>query len=308
MARGHLGSGAGAMKVLVVDDSRVMRRIIGRTLRQVGLDDLHVVEANDGHEGFRQVTAECPDLVLSDWGLPELSGLDLLHAMRASGDRTPFGFVTVEGSDAVRAAATAAGAQFLLTKPFTAEALREALSPNQCPGADPMSEPPPRRRGAVPTVIPGVQGLRDTLAGLLGRAVAVTTEAAAPPVGGDSGSLVALYVDDQLRSAAVIVVDLALSARVGAAIGLVPAAAADSAIADGALPQDLRDNAHEVLDVLGNTFNREGAPHLRLYALAGTAVELRSDVRSIALKTAPREDILVHVARYGGGVLSVILA
>ena len=157
------------------------------------------------------------------------------------------------------------------------------------------------------TAIPALKLVKDTLAGLLGRDVEVAIGASPPTVGGASGSLVALYVDDNLRSAAVIVTDLALSARMGAAIGLVPAGGADAAIEDALLPKNLRDNAAEVLNVLASLFNSDGAPHLRLYAVAGTAEELRPDVKAMAVKAAPREDITVDVARYGSGILSIIL-
>lgn len=117
------------MKVLVVDDSRVMRQIVVRTLRQAGFDGVDVVEAADGQEGLAQVRAEQPDLVLSDWNMPNLTGIDFLHALRAAGDATPFGFVTSEGSTEMRERATGAGALFLIAKPFTPEAFSDALTP-----------------------------------------------------------------------------------------------------------------------------------------------------------------------------------
>lgn len=159
----------------------------------------------------------------------------------------------------------------------------------------------------VVTAIPPLKEVKDTLSGLLGRDVEVSVGATPPPVGGNSGSLVALYVDDNLRSVAVIVTDLALSARIGAAIGLVPAGGADASIEDNVLSQNLRENAYEVLNVLAAMFNKEGAPHLRLYSVAGTAEELRSDVKAVAVKAAPREDISVDVARYGAGTMAIIL-
>lgn len=117
------------MKVLVVDDSRVMRQIVIRTLRQAGLHGLEVVEATNGVEALRAVRDECPDLVLSDWNMPEMTGIELLQALRAHGDRTPFGFVTSEGSQQMRERAHEAGATFVVAKPFTAETFAEALTP-----------------------------------------------------------------------------------------------------------------------------------------------------------------------------------
>ncbi|MGQ0843543.1 MAG: response regulator [Sporichthyaceae bacterium] len=117
------------MKVLIVDDSRVMRQIVGRTLRQAGFGDLDLVEAENGRQGCDQVAAERPDLVLSDWNMPEMSGIEFLRALRGSGNQIPFGFVTSEGTAEMREAAAAAGALFLVAKPFTPECFAEALTP-----------------------------------------------------------------------------------------------------------------------------------------------------------------------------------
>ena len=110
------------MKILVVDDSRVMRQIVIRTLRQSG----HGGHEN-GREGLEAVQREAPDLVLSDWNMPEMSGIDFLTTLRGSGLTVPFGLVTSEGSPAMRAQAEAAGAAFLIAKPFTPESFDEAL-------------------------------------------------------------------------------------------------------------------------------------------------------------------------------------
>ena len=115
------------MKILVADDSRVMRQIVIRTLRQAGYDDHDIVEAEDGRDAYDKVRSEAPDLVLSDWNMPNMSGIECLQAMRASGSAVPFGFVTSEGSTEMRAKAADAGALFLITKPFTADTFTEHL-------------------------------------------------------------------------------------------------------------------------------------------------------------------------------------
>ncbi|KAA1417711.1 response regulator [Nocardioides humilatus] len=115
------------MKILIADDSRVMRQIVIRTLRQAGHGGHDVVEAENGRMALEMVASEAPDLVLSDWNMPEMSGIDCLSALRASGSQVPFGFVTSEGSDDMRQRAAAAGAAFLIAKPFTPEAFDEAL-------------------------------------------------------------------------------------------------------------------------------------------------------------------------------------
>ncbi len=117
------------MKVIVADDSRVMRQIVIRTLRQAGYDWWNIEEAENGADALARVRASRPDFVLSDWNMPEMTGIELLRAMRAEGDETPFAFVTSEGSEQMRDQAAQAGALFLIAKPFTADTFRETIDP-----------------------------------------------------------------------------------------------------------------------------------------------------------------------------------
>lgn len=115
------------MFVLVADDSRVMRQIVIRTLRQAGFDDWEIIEANDGQEVYEMALDHQPDLILSDWNMPNATGIEALVALRQAGCTIPFGFVTSEGSAEMREQADAAGALFLIAKPFTADTFREAI-------------------------------------------------------------------------------------------------------------------------------------------------------------------------------------
>ena len=117
------------MKILVVEDSRAMRMIVVRTLRQAGFGGHDIVEAENGREALELAAAQAPDLILSDWNMPEMTGIDLLATLRSHGDATPFCFVTSEGSDEVREHAEAGGALGLIAKPFTVEAFLDVLSP-----------------------------------------------------------------------------------------------------------------------------------------------------------------------------------
>ncbi len=101
--------------------------IVGRTLRQAGYDNVEVIEAANGLDALDAVSAHLPDLVLSDWNMPELNGIEFLRCLRERGDQTPFGFVTSEGSYDMRMVAMAAGAAFLISKPFSDEAFRDAI-------------------------------------------------------------------------------------------------------------------------------------------------------------------------------------
>jgi two-component system, chemotaxis family, chemotaxis protein CheY len=117
------------MKILIADDSRVMRQIVTRTLRQAGFGDHDLLEAADGQEALDKATAEGPDLVISDWNMPEMTGIEVLRKLRGAGNDVKFGFVTSECTPEMQQQAEAAGSLFFIVKPFTAERFDEVLSP-----------------------------------------------------------------------------------------------------------------------------------------------------------------------------------
>jgi two-component system, chemotaxis family, chemotaxis protein CheY len=117
------------MKILVVDDSKAMRAIVKRALSSLDrVAGATIFEAADGKEGFDTVEAESPDLVLSDWNMPEMTGIEFLQALNAAGITPTFGFVTSESTPEIHALAKAHGAKFLVSKPFTPDSLDQALS------------------------------------------------------------------------------------------------------------------------------------------------------------------------------------
>lgn len=117
------------MKILVVDDSKAMRAIVKRALSALDrVAGATIIEAADGKEGFDMVTAESPDLVLSDWNMPEMTGIEFLQALNQAGITPAFGFVTSESTPEMHELARANGAKFLVSKPFTPDSLDQALS------------------------------------------------------------------------------------------------------------------------------------------------------------------------------------
>lgn len=116
-------------KLLIVDDSKAMRMIVRRALRQANLGEHTVEEATNGEEALQKLKETAYDLVLADWNMPQMNGIDLLKAVRSEGMNIKFGFITSEGTDDIRNLALENGASFLIVKPFTPEALQEALAP-----------------------------------------------------------------------------------------------------------------------------------------------------------------------------------
>lgn len=117
------------MEILLVDDSKTMRMIVQRTIRQAGFAGLSFVEAENGAQALEKLQTYAPTVILSDWNMPEMTGIEFLQKARNAGVTIPFGFITSEGSDEIRETAQKAGAQFLITKPFTPEDVEAALRP-----------------------------------------------------------------------------------------------------------------------------------------------------------------------------------
>jgi two-component system chemotaxis response regulator CheY len=115
------------MKILIVDDSKAMRSIIMRSLRQAGFEGHSFQEASNGQEALQSIRSSGPDLVLTDWNMPEMGGIELLQVLRAEGNGVKVGFITSEGSTEIRDLALQSGALFVLTKPFTPDSFRVAL-------------------------------------------------------------------------------------------------------------------------------------------------------------------------------------
>jgi two-component system chemotaxis response regulator CheY len=117
------------MDILLVDDSKTMRMIVQRAIRQAGYRGLNVGEAENGVQALERLRGERPKLILSDWNMPEMSGLDFLKQIRAAENKVPFGFITSLASTEMRDLAMSSGATFMLAKPFTPDDIQKALSP-----------------------------------------------------------------------------------------------------------------------------------------------------------------------------------
>ncbi|MBN9407869.1 MAG: response regulator [Burkholderiales bacterium] len=115
------------MKILIADDSRVMRQVIAHMLREAGYRGHQIIEAADGSQALTATLNESPDLILSDWNMPSKTGIEFLRELRENGRATTFGFVTTEVSPEMRDEAMVHGAAFLIGKPFTSDDFRDAL-------------------------------------------------------------------------------------------------------------------------------------------------------------------------------------
>jgi two-component system chemotaxis response regulator CheY len=116
------------MNVLVVDDFATMRRIIKNVLKQIGF--ANILEADDGTTALAVLKKNEVDLIISDWNMPKMTGLDLLKNVRGeeSTKNIPFLMVTAEAQKDNVLEAVQAGVSNYVVKPFTADAIKEKLT------------------------------------------------------------------------------------------------------------------------------------------------------------------------------------
>jgi two-component system chemotaxis response regulator CheY len=116
------------MKVLVVDDFATMRRILRNILKQIGFKN--IIEADDGKSALKDLKKEKVDLILCDWNMPEMSGIELLKNVKSDDELKgiPFVMVTAEAQKDNIVDAVKAGVSNYIVKPFTAETITEKLN------------------------------------------------------------------------------------------------------------------------------------------------------------------------------------
>ena len=115
------------MRFLAVDDSPTMLRIISNTLQRIGYSD--VVQASNGAEALQKLQEQPVDVVITDWNMPEMDGLELVKAMRNNPKLKdiPVLMVTTRGVKEDIVEAVKAGACSYIVKPFTPQVLKEKI-------------------------------------------------------------------------------------------------------------------------------------------------------------------------------------
>jgi len=116
-------------KILIIDDMFAMRKLVVKSFKELGFTDM--TEAGDGAAGWQALTEANPpfQLIVSDWNMPKLTGIDLLKQVRADNrfKEMPFLMVTAEGDRAQVVEAITAGVSNYVIKPFDTAALKEKL-------------------------------------------------------------------------------------------------------------------------------------------------------------------------------------
>ena len=116
------------MKILIVDDSQAMRKIIKWTIRQANMQAGEIFEASCSEDALQLVEFKKPDLIITDWNMPEMGGLEFLRALRKSHNTVRFGFVATQTSTNIRNIAKDAGADFIISNPSSLNTFKTQVS------------------------------------------------------------------------------------------------------------------------------------------------------------------------------------
>jgi len=120
-----------SIRVLIVDDTSAMRKIVERCLRQAGMDLGQVIEASNGAEALALVSANAFDLILSDINMPVMDGLEFVRRLKEmdTAKNIPIVMITTEGGEKSVLEALSLGARGYIRKPFTPDQVKEHVIP-----------------------------------------------------------------------------------------------------------------------------------------------------------------------------------
>ncbi|MEM6927565.1 MAG: response regulator [Myxococcota bacterium] len=282
------------MDVLIVDDSSVMRKMVRRALRQAGFKNLNVREAANGQEALDEVAREKVDMVLSDWNMPEMTGIQLLRAMRRGGDQTRFAFVTSESTPELRARAAAAGALFVVNKPFTPESMRAAFEEAG------LVKDTGARKNFVDDRF-DAPAIQKMLTELVSRRMGVR-DLDVEPIAKTAPAVWAIYVYDNDDLGAVLRFEFELAASMGAALGMRSPDQVMAILKEGTLPHDLRADTYETLNVMARLLSQRR--HVRLTEVVFPPDQPSGDVFTFIDSARIRKDFHILPSGFMPGRMS----
>jgi CheY-like chemotaxis protein len=252
------------MKILIVDDSKAMQHIVKRGLEKLGYDDLEIVLASSGIDALRLAKEWKPTLILSDWHMPEMTGLELMHELSIAMLDIDIGFVTTESSAERIKEATDAGAIFVVSKPFDVETLHNAVLPvlQRTAMKNPSLEV--EQTGSVDessksdVALPKSESLQKALKLLTVKEIAVTTKDIDDPRASWLPCVIGLFgFDNQKNIKVVVVFDILAAMILGANSETFSKKMIDSAIQEKVIPKDVIANCERALHLISLVINRE---------------------------------------------------
>lgn len=298
------------MKFLIVDDSRAMQVIVKRGLEQLGYSDNEYKTASNGKDALNIVKDWQPDLILCDWHMPEMSGIDLLKLLKKLNLPCNIGFVTSESSESRLKEAVKLGARFIVKKPFTDETLHKAVLPilqGSIEGEDAL-EHDTEISGGKGVTLPSAAAFDKAINAITSSKVTLTAQPSQaldyshlPFVTG----LYAISGTSSIRS--ICILDLEASCFLGSALNSLPVEDALDSIEQKAIPKKLLENCGLIMKVISVLFfDQKSGQDLKLenYHLIAKPF---AKLDSLSKKGGnQRLDFELDVEGYGKGKMTII--
>jgi CheY-like chemotaxis protein len=302
------------MKILIVDDSRAMQTIVRRGIERLGYKNLLLKQAANGVEALDVIRVWEPDFVISDWHMPEMNGIDLLHAINREMLGIHIGFVTTESSEKLLEEAREAGAKFIVQKPFDTKTLHEALLPiiqGSIEGEEALErhQEPEEETSSEHISLPTLQELSARLNSLsthsiqLQKTVPITLNNRKFPY------LLGLYGDKEKKSVhAIAIADNNATCILGALQNNITEEDVHVSLADKVLSKTIMDDSKLTLknleSLLKNTVKEES---LRLRS-TNVMRKVNPNIQKLLAASGHRLDVTISIKNYGVGYITLIVS
>jgi len=301
----------GPVRVLLVDDSKAILAIVRRAVEKAGYSELVIETAPDGQQALSKIEPFAPDLVISDYYMPNFSGMDMLKALRRTGmDRVRVGFVSTESSPQCINEAYSLGALFWVTKPFTDEVLaatvRKALPPEALASrGDSTAREQPVLQSSGPVLTQALCAVVESLTPKLDFTVDAVPKMT--PADLAESNLLGLYASGQKAVAALAIMDLAALCAVGAcASGQPPASTPDGSFLRDPPTDEMRTGATEFLRRTCTALHLGHGVNLPRLAQISVVPRSLAKLQDVLGRDLRRSDYVLNLRGYGRGRVTFI--
>lgn len=302
------------MKILIVDDSKAMQQIVKRGLEKLGYDDLEIVLASSGVAALELAKEWKPKLILSDWHMPEMTGLELMHELSKAMLDIDIGFVTTESSPERIKEATDAGALFVVSKPFDVATLHNAVLPAlqrtgiKNPDLEMTQAPSQDDNSKSVVAMPKSESLQKALKLLTVKEIAVTTKDIDDPNASWLPCVIGLFgFDNQKNIKVVVVFDILAAMILGANPETVSKNMIDSAIKEKVIPKGVIANCERALHLISLVINREvGSRELTMMSMSTLTTNIDKLAVLVSRKGVTRIDYDVSNEDYSDGRIIIL--
>lgn len=300
-----------ALKFLVVDDSRAIQAIIRRAILNCGYEPVEVRTALDGEQALDIIEEFVPDLVITDWHMPKVSGLEMVQALRQMGHKNVrVGFVTTERTPALLDQAISNGAMFILHKPFDDAELATAVMSSVKDLAKPVSAQPPvePKKDPGPVLEPALHALlQNTLGKIPFRLIAgeAMTVDKLPP-----NNLLGLYVATGQKGVyAIGVMDGNAVCMVGGGALLRLPPEVRTAMASGQYDEKMLNKANDFMRSVAQCMSETAAAEQGAVSMAKASVVKNtfSKLSEVLVQSGARSDFRLAIPGYGEGRIAFFL-